>query len=217
MSAAEMGAGYRRLYAQLLSDGAIARRIRNKLAHFGALPRVKRETFTEAARIVLRLLWRGIARGGPARAWHFLRSLPLARPRLVPLAVNDWIAALAMRSYAERNLLGRRKRALGARDAFLGLRAALRGWRRRGKVRVALRESQPELAVRVTGRLDPRLARRLARHLRAALEGSSTRVVLAIEGRAGAELERLSRALARYGDRVGIVLGRGVEDLLRLA
>jgi radical SAM superfamily enzyme YgiQ (UPF0313 family) len=217
MSAAEMGAGYRRLYAQLLSDGAIARRIRNKLAHFGALPPLKRETFTEAARIVLRLLWRGIARGGPARAWHFARSLPLARPRLVPLAVNDWIAALAMRSYAERNLLGRGQRALSARDAFLRLRAALRGWRRQGKVRVALRESHPEIAVRVTGRLDPRLARRLARHLRAALEGSRARVVLAIEGRAGAELERLSRALARYGDRVGIVLGRGLDDLLRLA
>jgi hypothetical protein len=42
-------------------------------------------------------------------------------------------------------------------------------------------------------------------------------VVLAIEGRGGAELERLAQALARYGDRAGIVLGRGVNDLLRLA
>jgi radical SAM superfamily enzyme YgiQ (UPF0313 family) len=217
MSPAEMGAGYRRLYAQLLSDGAIARRIRNKLAHFGVSPALKRETFAEAAQIVLRLLWRGIARGGPARAWHFLRSLPLARPRLAPLAVNDWIAALAMRSYAERLFGPGARTALSAQDAFRRLRGAMRRWRRHGKVRVALRNSEPRLAVRITGRLEPRLARRLARQLRAALEGSRTRVVLAVEGRAGAELERLSRALARYGDRVGIVLGRGLEDLLRLA
>lgn len=104
MSAAEMSAGYRRLYAELLSDRAIAARIRNKLAHFGPLPLTARETFLEAAAIVLRLLWRGIVPGGPARAWHFMRSLPLMRPRLLSLAINDWIAALAMRRYAERAL-----------------------------------------------------------------------------------------------------------------
>jgi radical SAM superfamily enzyme YgiQ (UPF0313 family) len=216
MSREEMSSSYRRLYAQLLSDGAIARRIRNKLRHFGKPAALRRETFIEASLIVLRLLWRGIAEGGPARAWHFLRSLPLGRPRLLALAVNDWIAGLAMRDYAERHLLQfKTEVALSAEEAFVRLRAALRRWRRKGAVRVSLRQSQ--LAVRVTGRLEPRLARRLARHLRAALEGSRTRVVLAVEGRAGAELERLSRVLARYGDRAAIVLGRGVNDLLRFA
>jgi hypothetical protein len=105
MSAEQMSEGYVKLYADLLADGAIATRIRNKLAHFGALPRVRRETFLEAARIVSRLLLRGIAPGGPVRAWHFARSLPLTRPRLLPLAVNDWIAGLAMRDYAERHLM----------------------------------------------------------------------------------------------------------------
>ncbi|HEU4353700.1 MAG TPA: radical SAM protein [Burkholderiales bacterium] len=104
MSTLELSAGYRRLYAELLSDRAIAARIRNKLAHFGIPPDTRRETFFEAAAIVLRLLWRGIAPGGPKRAWHFLRSLPPTRPRLWSLAVNDWIAALAMRRYAERHL-----------------------------------------------------------------------------------------------------------------
>jgi radical SAM superfamily enzyme YgiQ (UPF0313 family) len=55
MSAAQMSAGYRRLYSELLSDRAIARRIRNKLAHFGAPPRTKRESFGEATAIVVRL------------------------------------------------------------------------------------------------------------------------------------------------------------------
>jgi hypothetical protein len=99
MSLAEMSAGYRRLWHELLADSAIARRIRNKLAHFGAPPDVQRETFAEGARIVWRLLTRGIAPGGPLRAWHFARSLPLRRPHLWPLAINDWIAALALREY----------------------------------------------------------------------------------------------------------------------
>jgi hypothetical protein len=123
-----------------------------------------------------------------------------------------------MRRFAERNLFGiGRKTALSAEDAFLRLRTALRAWRKRGKVRVALRKSRSELAVRITGRLEPRLARRLVQHLRVTLEGSRIRVVLAVEGRDCAEVERLSQALARYGDRAGIVLGRGLNDLLRLA
>jgi hypothetical protein len=88
-------------------------------------------------------------------------------------------------------------------------------------VRLALRKLSRSWP-RITGRLEPRLARALARQLRAVLERSRARVVLAIESRAhggksGAELERLSRALARYGDRARIVLGPGVNDLLRLA
>jgi hypothetical protein len=104
MSAEEMSAGFRRLWRELLSDRAIALRIRNKLEHFGLPPATRKETFGEAAAIVARLLWRGIAPGGAPRAWHFLRSLPLTRPRLLPMAINDWIVALALRRYAERHL-----------------------------------------------------------------------------------------------------------------
>jgi radical SAM superfamily enzyme YgiQ (UPF0313 family) len=104
MTMEELRSGYRRLYRELLADRAIAERIRNKLAHFGAPPRLQRERLLEASMIVTRLLARGIAPGGVGRAWHFLRSLPLARPALWHLAVNDWIAALAMRDYVERHL-----------------------------------------------------------------------------------------------------------------
>jgi radical SAM superfamily enzyme YgiQ (UPF0313 family) len=104
MSVEELLAGYRRLCRELLADHAIARRIRNKLAHFGARPLLKREGLGEGLAILTRLLLRGIARGGPRRVWHFGRSLPLRRPALWPLAVNDWIAALALRDYVEQQL-----------------------------------------------------------------------------------------------------------------
>jgi hypothetical protein len=220
MSVAEMTAGYKRLYAELLADGAIAERIRNKLAHFGTPARLVRERPLEAARIVWHLLVRGIARGGAARAWHFLRSLPIARPRLLPLAVNDWISGLAMRDYAERHFgLPARRATMTPERALARLRGSLARWRRLGAVRLTLRQparAEPQIAVRVTGVLDRALARRLARQLRAVLERSRTRVVLAFETLGEhRELERLTRALGRHGDRVRIVVGEGLRELLR--
>jgi hypothetical protein len=64
--------------------------------------------------------------------------------------------------------------------------------------------------------LDRALARRLARQLRAVLERSRTRVVLAFETLGEhRELEHLTHALGRHGDRVLIVVGEGLRELLR--
>lgn len=64
--------------------------------------------------------------------------------------------------------------------------------------------------------LDRALARKLARQLHAALARSRTRFVLAFESLAEQqEVERLSRALSGYGDRVLIVIGEGLRELLR--
>jgi len=220
MSLTQLTAGYQRLYAELLGDGGIAERIRNKLAHFGRPAQLARERPREAALILWRLLARGIARGGPARIWHFLRSLPLARPRLLPLAVNDWIAGLAMRDYAERHFaVAARRERWSPERATARLRARLRHWRRRGVVRLTLRRAaggEPQIAVRITGPLDRALARRLARVLQGVLERSRARVVLAVESLGGhAELARLATALGRHGDRLAIVVGEGLRALLR--
>jgi hypothetical protein len=88
-------------------------------------------------------------------------------------------------------------------------------------VRLALQRVSGQglrLSVRVTGRLDRALARKLARELRKQLARTQTRLVLAIESLRESErreLERLSRSLSSYGDRVAIVLGEGLQELLR--
>jgi hypothetical protein len=86
-------------------------------------------------------------------------------------------------------------------------------------VHLALRRApraEPQIAVRVTGMLDRALARRLSRQLRAVLERSRARVVLALETLGERrELERLVRTLSRHGDRVRIVVGEGLRELLR--
>lgn len=218
MSVEDMTAGYTRLYADLLADRGIAERIRAKLSHFGTPARLVRERPLEAARIVWHLLARGIARGGPSRIWHFLRSLPLSRPGQLPLAINDWISGLAMRDYAERHFgLPAPHAVMSPEHALARLRASLARWRH--AVHLDLRpaaRAEPQIAVRVTGMLDRALARRLARNLRAVLERSRARVVLAFESLGEHhELERLTRALGRHGDRVLIVVGEGLRELLR--
>lgn len=75
-----------------------------------------------------------------------------------------------------------------------------------------------QISVQVTGRLNRALARRLKRNLRKVLARTQTRLVLAVEGLRESErreFERSLRSLARYGDRVAIVLGEGLRDLLR--
>jgi radical SAM superfamily enzyme YgiQ (UPF0313 family) len=218
MTAEQMSDGYVKLYADLLADGAIAGRIRNKLAHFGASAELQRETFGEAARILWRLLARGIAPGGVRRAWHFVRSLPVTRPRQLPLAVNDWIAGLAMRDYAERHVgVAAPRVSMSPERALEQLRSALRRWR--GEVQLALHRpasAEASISVRVSAALDRALARKLARQLRGALDRSRTRFVLAFESLGEQqEVERLSRALSGYGDRVLIVIGEGLRELLR--
>jgi hypothetical protein len=213
MSLDELTSGYQRLYAELLADGAIAERIRNKLAHFGTPAQLVRESPGEAARILWRLLTRGIAPGGPARLWHFLRSLPYTRPRLVPLAVNDWIAGLAMRDYAERHFGLPAPHAMTPERALGRLRRSLRRWRHAVHLDLG---PEAQIAVRITGTLDRALARRLVRQLRRVLARSRTRIVLACEALGEhRELERLTHALGRHGDRVRVVVGEGLRELLR--
>jgi len=222
MTVAQMVEGYKTLYTRLVSNGGIAERIRNKLRHFGTPARVRRERPREAIAIVCKLLARGIARGGVARAWHFVCSLPILRPHRLPLAINDWISGLAMRDYVDRHFAPARRPAQAAEHAAARLRRSLRRWLRAGAVKLALLRDGThgvQIAVRVTGGLDAALARRLVRQARRVLARTQARLVLAIEGlreTERAEFERLVRALARYGDRAMIVLGEGMRDLLRV-
>jgi radical SAM superfamily enzyme YgiQ (UPF0313 family) len=223
MSTAQMIDGYQRLYLELLSERAIAQRVRNKLRHFGTQAQLRRESFREAICLVWNLLVRGIARGGLTRAWHFARSLPWTEPRLLPQAMNEWIAGLAMRDYADRHFQHAADRArIGAHAVthVARLRLALRR-AAAGNVRLALARRADEggrVLVRIRGELNLALARRLGRQLGRLLARTQTHLVVAIEDLRETEargVERLQRVLARYGDRVAVVFGEGLPDLLR--
>ena len=99
-----MTQGYRALYARLLTDAEIARRIRNKVRYLRAPGYRSGYSAADRIGILARLIFKGILPGGPSRIAHFLRTLPIFAPARIPLVISDWIIGLSMRDYAERNL-----------------------------------------------------------------------------------------------------------------
>jgi len=86
-----------------MSHRNIADRIRNKVRVLSSPPATRDESWIARIWIVHRLLFSGLLPGGVPRLFHFLRSIPFAKPRFIPLVVQDWIVGLSMRDYAERN------------------------------------------------------------------------------------------------------------------
>ena len=200
----------------------IATRLRNKLRYMRNPVYHGEYDWGERLSIVSRLVTRGVLRGGAPRLYHFLASLPWLAPGKLPLAIVDWIAALAMRDYVER-----RFRMTATEDnAVLGrwYASATRAIRRyledgRASIDLRLSESMPRLHVRFAGELDAAFFRRCTRRLESALKCTGARLTLTIDeiGRAQLpHLERLLGRLARYGDRIAIRLGDGLRDRVKI-
>jgi hypothetical protein len=169
------------------------------------------------------LLARGVLPGGAARLYHFLRSLPWLAPAKLPLAIVDWIAALAMRDYVERRFVATpMSESATAARLFDSIRHGVKRYVREGAVSMELQlmgDATPSLRIRLTGRLDRDFFVRGARRLKAFLEHRHSRVALVIEQlqqqRIG-DLQRLLRRLARYGDRIDIVVGDALRQRLEI-
>jgi hypothetical protein len=211
---------YEAMYRRLVSDRAIAERIRNK---FRFMPQpVYGGEYSASQRfgIVWRLLVRGVLRGGPSRLWHFLRSLPLTSPRKLPLVMVDWIAGLSMRDYVDRHFpvelvnAGRVEKLFARMQRLKSVRLA--------QTRVALtlrRLAVPDLSIRLRGGLPRAFFSEIGRRLDKLMCRTRSTLTLRIEGLREHELPDLNRLLARlarYGDRVSIVLDERVRKLVRV-
>jgi radical SAM superfamily enzyme YgiQ (UPF0313 family) len=104
MSYDAMVDGYRSLYRTLVEDRQIADRICNKLRHFSVPPDNSTDSIGQQLGILLRLFVHGLIPGGVSRLLHFVRSMPLRRPSLIPVAIGDWVVGLTMRDYVDRQL-----------------------------------------------------------------------------------------------------------------
>ncbi len=211
MSREELLSGYRRLHERLLEDRAIAGRIRHKNRFLGKAPGGTEYGAASSLGILARLIWRGVLRGGPARIWHFLRSLPFTKPWQIPSTIGDWIVGLSMQDYARRHLaqpapqapalwntrlarLAQALRSCGAGNVTVGQGASERG--------------SPALALSL--RAVPARVRRTARHLRAYLNEAPGRITLRFEEIHAADVPRLQRLLGRlthFADKVSIEAG----------
>jgi radical SAM superfamily enzyme YgiQ (UPF0313 family) len=220
MSYDAMLAAYRRLYARLLTDEGIARRVRNKLAYLEDPVYQGEYTPGEQARIVLRLFVRGILPGGPARVARFLRSLPWTAPRKMPLAIVDWICGLAMRDYVERHF-----HAMPARQVprferrVAALRALLASHVIAGRAALAARASRVELWLAVDRDAGSAFFKRLGSSLDRLLRQRGATLTLSIEALGAPQVQHLERLLARlgrHGDRVRVVLADRLQNLVRV-
>lgn len=218
-----MVASYKALYQRLLDDRRIANRIRNKGRYLRDPVRQSQYGLIEGLGILGRLLARGILPGGWSRLFHFLRSLPLASPRLLPQAITDWIMGLAMRDYVERRFgIAMESRQAAALRLFESLQAALAAYLRSGKVIVALKDGPAaglNLLVSLRGWLDRAFFSRAARHLEKLLRHTPSTVTLRIELPPEAEISHLNhllRRLAPYGDRIFIHVDAKLRELVRI-
>jgi radical SAM superfamily enzyme YgiQ (UPF0313 family) len=217
----EMIERYRALYTRLMAHRNIADRIRNKVRFLGKPPAMRADTWTAAIPILRRLFFRGLLRGGFPRMFHFVRSIPIRKPRLIPLVVQDWIVGLSMQDYVERNF-GERIDELRtvARRRMERLERSFRRYVQRGALEVSLDEAKDavsNLSVSMRGWLDRRFFRRAGRHFEKVLEHTTASLTLRIEALHDAHrrhLRRLLKRLTRYGDRVYIAVHDELKDMI---
>ena len=221
MSYDQLLAGYRDLHRRLFDDRGIAIRIRNKLRALGKPVAGDRYGLREALAIGRRFVTRGLLAGGLPRLARFVGSVPWWRPRLIPRAVADWIVGLSMRDYIDRHFepVGEPARR-AAREYLRRLERAFGRYRRAGALEVSLAEARNaawNLSLHLKGWLDRGFFVRASRHLEAALRDTTTYVTLRVDHLHETHVrhwQRLLRRLARYGDRVEIVLSEAMRQRL---
>jgi radical SAM superfamily enzyme YgiQ (UPF0313 family) len=217
----EMIERYRGLYTRLMAYRNIADRIRNKVRFIGTAPAIRDDSWSVRIRIICSLLFRGLLPGGFSRMFHFLRSIPFGKPRLIPLVVQDWIVGLSMRDYVERHY-GKRIDELRTvtRRRMERIERSFRRYVQRGTLEVSLAEAKDavsNLSFSLRGHLDRRFFRRAGRHLEKVLKHTRASITLRIEALHDVHrghLQRLLKRLTRYGDRVYIAVHDELTDII---
>lgn len=216
----DMVAAYEKLYIGLLSDANIAARIRNKMRYMGKPMAQNGYSAGEGAKIFFKLIARGILPGGWSRVRHFASTLTLTAPWKLPMVVADWICGLAMREYVMRRFAPQREDERTLERRIGAVRTAVRGYVQQGKAKLAVhRQANAHVSLSLTNLLDRRFFRRAAPTLESLLHHTRMRVTLRIESLQAPQVEAMQqmlRRLARFGDRVSIVMNDALRDRLRI-
>ena len=212
---------YKTLYQRLVSDRDIANRIRNKTRYLVHPIYQGEYSFEEKWGIIGRFLVKGLLPGGPSRLFHFLRTLPLLSPEKMPVVILDWINGLTMQDYVKRHFV----KAVGSQGTVVKklshtLQVAVAPYMHAGKVTVALRpavDAVPDLSIKLKGYVDHGFFARATRHLEKFLRQTSSTITLGIEEFREEEIPDLAcllQRLARYGDRIFIVVNKKLRNIV---
>lgn len=219
----EMLKGYRSLYNRLLEDRNIADRIKNKTRYLTNPVYKAKYSLREALKIVSNFFLHGIKPGGFSRAFHFLRSFPFLRPRLMSMVIQDWITGLAMKDYVDRQFVQEFEKVNHLAKGYLGLiKKTFQSYLDHGALEVHLspmKNAASNLSISMKGWLDRDFFMRVATHLEKVLEDTTSSITLHIEEFHEAQLKhfnQLLKRLSRYGDRIHINVHEKVRGIVAI-
>ena len=223
MSYSELISGYRQLYYRLLDQKNIAIRIRNKLRYFSRPFSHSQGVSLIYLRALKNFIISGLLPGGFSRILQFLRTIPLFRPALIPLAVQDWIIGLSMRDYVQRNFFLEFEKSNQKVQEYLKMfEQTFRGYIRQGALELSIervKNAAAALTVYLKGDVDRDFFKEAAKALELVLKNTAASVTLRFEKIQDTHLKsynRLLKRLSRYGDRISIALNQEWERLADL-
>lgn len=207
----EMVSGYRDLYYRLLDNRTIADRVKNKTRYLINPIYKKKHSLRTQANSLRKFILYGIIPGGFSRIYHFIRSIPFSKPNRIPIVIQDWVIAIAMRKYVDRHFIQEFDKANNLADKYRGIiEEAFQRYIHGGTMEVSLKQvknAAANLSISIKGLLDRDFFIRTANHLEEILQNTTSSVTLHIEEFYETELEHLNqmlKRLSRYGDRVYI-------------
>jgi len=219
----EMVAGYQRLWERLFEDRNIASRIRSKTRYLRDPVFRNEAPAGQLGRLVVRFSVFGLLPGGLRRLFHFLRSLPLLTPKLVPFVIREWATALALRDYIRRHVVLEPERERNVMRRHLGvIQKAFARYLREGALELSIQQianARPQLSLSMHGALDRRFFALATRHLKRVLEGGKLSVTLRIGEFSDQQchhFQRLLRRLSPYGDRIYVTISQQLANTIHI-
>ena len=204
MDYAVMMEGYRNLHRRLFTDKNIAERVRTRSRILKVPSTPSSYSKLEQAKVVARLLYKGILRGGPSRWYHFLGSLPYLDPKLIPDALLDWSVAIQVQDFTRRNHV---RASEFDKNRIHGLRAEMEKTFarqvREGGLQVGSESDSLTGSVTFTirgplGTSAFGFYHRASRYMRKMLDQTVASIIFKLEEIPSAEVEHLNRLLKKF-------------------
>lgn len=223
MAYEEMVSGYRRLYERLLDPRNIAERINNKIRHLANPVYGGQRSADDVLMILRKFFVHGLMPGGISRMFHFVRTIPFFKPRLIPLVIQDWIVGLSMRDYVERHFVQEFEETNRLAHRYLrSLERAFQRYLQHGVLEVSLHQvknAAAHLSISFKGFLDKRFFQHAGRHIEKLLAGTTSSISLHIEELHASHLEyfnRLLERLAQHGDRITVTVHEKLLEAVKI-